>query len=235
MIPLPVTEKQLAAMIDQTNLRPQATRQEMTAFLHQVRQNGFATAAILPQWAPLASEILAESGVAVDPAVGFPLGTTTTAQKVAETRWCVRNSGPLAEIDMVMNLVWFKSGRYPEVTSDIRAVVEAAEGQPVKVIIEVPLLTRREIEVASLLVAEAGAHYVKTSTGFRALRGWRPCTADDVRLIRSAVGDRVKIKIAGGVTCIELALAAIEAGADRIGTIFGMDILKGYRRFLECC
>ena len=232
MTGIPVTEGDLARMIDQTNLKPQATRLEMEAFLREVRQNGFATAAILPLWAPLAAGVLAGSQVAVDPAVGFPFGTSSTAQKVAETQWCIQHSGPLAEIDMVMNLSWFKSGRFHEVEQDICGVVAAAEGRPVKVIIEVPLLNRSEIEIASLLVARSGAQYVKTSTGFRGLRGWRPCTAEDVCLIRSVVDEQVKVKLSGGVTFIEQVLAAAAAGADRIGTAFGMNILDGYRRLL---
>ena len=227
-----ITENDLAARIDQTNLKPQARQQDMQAFLREVRQNNFATAAILPLWTPLAAGILAGSQVAVDPAVGFPFGTSSTGQKVAETRWCIKNGGALVEIDMVMNLSWFKSGRFTEVEQDIRAVIAAAESRPVKVIIETPLLSQNEIAIASLLVAQAGAQYVKTSTGYHGLQGWRPCSVEDVRLIRSATGEQVKIKASGGITSIEQALAVIHAGADRIGTAFGMDILQGYRRFL---
>ncbi len=229
---LPRSEHELAACIDQTNLRPQATRAEMEAFLEEVREHGFATAAILPLWAPLAAEKLAGSPVAVDPAVGFPMGCASTRQKVAETAWCIAASGPHFEIDMVMNLSLFKSGRYRAVEEDIRAVVDAAEGRVVKVIIETPLLTREEIGIASLLAVQGGAHFVKTSTGFRAFKGWRACTPADVALIRAAIGDQARIKISGGVTCVEQALAALEAGAERIGTAFGMDILRGYRSLL---
>ncbi len=226
---LPQNAAELAARIDQTNLKPEATQAEMEVFLQGVRRLRFATAAILPLWAPLAAGILEGSGVAVDPAIGFPLGTQSTTQKAAEARWCVHHSGPCAELDMVMNLSLFKTGRYHAVEQDIRAVVDAAQGLPLKVIIEVSLLTQEEVAIASLLAARAGAQYIKTSTGFRGYQGWRATTPDDVRLIRAAVGDSVKVKAAGGMTSLERAWACLEAGADRIGSAYGVEILEGYR------
>jgi deoxyribose-phosphate aldolase len=224
---LPKTEGEMARCIDQTNLQPEVTQPEMTAFLHRVRELGFASAAIMPAWVPLASQILAGTGIAVDSSIGFPLGTCTTAEKAAEARWSVANSPECGELDMVMNLSLFKSGRYKEVKDDIRAVVEAADGRIVKVIIEVPLLTPAEVVIASLLCEGGGAHFIKTSTGFKAFKGWRPSTVDDVRLIKSAVSDRMKIKIAGGIFTFEQAAAALQAGASRIGTARGEQILAG--------
>jgi deoxyribose-phosphate aldolase len=226
---LPQTDAMLAALIDQTELRPNLGQAEMTAFLLNVRQKGFASAAILPAWVPLAAEILAGSGSAVGAAVGFPFGANPSEAKVAEVRWCLRHSRERTEFDMVMALGAFKSGNFAAVVEDIRAVVDAAEGCVVKVIIETPVLSPQEIITASRLCEEGGAHFVKTSTGNRGLAEFRPSTPEDVRLIRSAVSPRMKVKIAGGMTGWEVARAGLEAGADRIGSAFGDRILEGFR------
>lgn len=226
---LPQTESELAALIDQTNLKPNADQAEMTAYLQDVRACGFASAAILPCWVPLAAELLAGSGIAVDPAIGFPFGANPTSAKVAEVRWCLQRSREMTEFDMVMALNWFKSGHYAAVVEDIGAVVEAAEGRTVKVIIETPLLTAPEIITASQLCEEGGAHFVKTSTGNRGLAEYRPSSPEDVRLIRSAVSASMKVKIAGGMTSWAVARAGLEAGADRVGSAFGRQILEGFR------
>lgn len=228
-MPFPQTERELATLIDQTNLKPNATRAEMIAFLKDVRVHGYASAAILPCWTGLAAEILAGSGIAVDPAIGFPYGANPTSAKVAEVRWCLAQSPERTEFDMVMALGAFKSGDYPAVMADIQAVVEAAEGRVVKVIIETPVLTPEEITTASRLVEQGGAQFVKTSTGNRGLPEWRPSTPEDVRLIRSAVSPHMKVKIAGGMTGWALARAGLEAGADRIGSAFGGTILAEFR------
>lgn len=225
----PQSEAALAALIDQTNLKPNASRVEMSAFLQDVRAQGYASAAILPCWVPLAAAILSGSGSAVGPAIGFPFGANPTTAKVAEVRWCLAQCSNNIEFDMVMALGWFKSGDYPAVVADIHAVVEAAEGRTVKVIIETPVLTPPEIITASRLVEEGGAHFVKTSTGNRGLPEFRPSTPEDVRLIRSAVSPAMKVKIAGGMTHWALARAGLEAGADRIGSAFGSQILAGFR------
>ncbi len=226
---LPHTLQELAALIDQTNLKPDATRAEMTAYLQDVRSRGYASAAILPAWTELAAGTLAGSGIAVDPAIGFPFGANPTAAKVAEVRWCLQRSRERTEFDMVMALGLFKSGEYQAVLKDIRAVVQAAGGCVVKVIIETPVLTPQEIVTASRLVEEGGAHFVKTSTGNRGLAQYRPSTPEDVRLIRSAVSSNMKVKIAGGMTGWAVARAGLEAGADRIGSAFGATILDEFR------
>ena len=130
MSPLPRSEMELAAHIDQTNLRPQATRSEMEAFLDEVREHGFATAAILPLWAPLAAEKLAGCGVAVDPAVGFPLGSASTRQKAEETAWCIAHSGPQAEIDLRLvfgkhiSLIGSTMGNHEDFRTVMRLILE---------------------------------------------------------------------------------------------------------------
>ena len=163
---LPHTFQELAALIDQTNLKPDATRAEMTAYLQDVRAHGYASAAILPTWTELAAGILSGSGIAVDPAIGFPFGANPTTAKVAEVRWCLERSRERTEFDMVMALGLFKSGEYQAVVEDIRAVVQAAEGRMVKVIIETPALTPQEIVTASRLVEEAGALVKALQRGF---------------------------------------------------------------------
>lgn len=226
-----LTHQALTRYIDQTNLNPDASADEMAAFFREVREWGFRTAAIMPAWVPLATEILAGSDSSIVSSVGYPLGTYATASKVAETRWSIENGRADLEIDMVMNISLLKSGRHSDVERDVRAVVEAAAGHTVKVIIEAPLLSREEVITASQIAAQRGVDFIKTSTGFRAFKGMRPSTADDVHLIRRAIGERVAIKIAGGVFRLEQALRAIEAGATRIGTIAGKPIVSAYQHY----
>jgi len=225
-----ITREQLASYIDQTNLNPDATKNEMAEFIHQSRAYRFKTVALMPSWVPLASEILEGSQTSIVSSVGYPLGTCTTASKVAETHWSIQNGLSDLEIDMVMNLSLFKSQRYEEVEADIHSVVEAAQGHTTKVIIEVPLLTEDEIVIASLIAVNAGIDFIKTSTGFRAYPQMRPSTVKDIRLIKSAVNERVKLKIAGGIFSLEQALEVIDAGVMRIGTIAGVPIVEALNK-----
>jgi len=171
--------------------------------------------------------------IIIDPAIGFPLGTATSEEKVRETNWVLDQLASNAEIDMVMNIAMLKSRQYHLVVEDIKGVVQAANGHTVKVIIESPILTPDEIVIASLLCLQAGANFVKTSTGFNHFPGWRTSTPDDVRLIRTAIGDQMKIKISGGIKTLEQALDALEASADRIGTAFGVQIIDQYRSMVK--
>ena len=225
----PATALEMARTIDQTNLRPEATSEEIADFVSESRKHGFRTVALMPSWVPLATEVLEGSDTSIVSSVGFPLGTVTTAAKVSEANWSIEHGREDIEIDMVMNLPLLRSRRYREVEEDIRAVVEAAEGHTVKVIIEVPLLNQDEIVIASMIAARAGVDFVKTSTGFKAFPGMRASTPEDVRLIRSIVGAQVDVKIAGGVFTLEQALRAVKAGASRIGTIAGIPIVESYR------
>ena len=225
-----ITPNSLAWMIDQTNLNPGATQADMTDFIRLSRQYGFRTVAIMTSWVPLATEILGDARTSIVASVGFPLGTYTTASKVAEARWAIAKGRLDLEVDMVMNVALFKERRYQEVEADIRAVREVCQNHTLKVIIEVPLLAPDEIVLASQIVERAGADFVKTSTGFRGYPQMRPSTAEDVRLIRSAVGQQVQVKIAGGVFSLEQALTAIDAGATRIGTIAGIPIVDAFAK-----
>jgi len=224
------TERDIARLIDQTNLKPEATAAEIASFVTQAKEHRFCAVAIMPGWIPLANQLLGDGDTTVVAAIGFPLGTTPTEGKVRETMWAIKNGPPRTEIDMVMNVSLLKSRRYTGVENDISAVIAAAKGHIVKVIIEVPLLTPDEIIIASMLTEKTGADFVKTSTGFKAFRGWRPSTAEDVALIRQAVGDRLRIKVAGGIKNLEELLAVVEAGASRIGTSSGVGILETCRR-----
>jgi deoxyribose-phosphate aldolase len=226
-----ITEYQLAQSIDQTNLNPKATETEITDFVINARTYNFCSTAIMPAWIPLATQLLQGGQTTVVAAIGFPLGTCTTFSKVAETNWSIEHGPEDIEIDMVMNVPLIKSFRYDALEKDIRAVADAATGHTVKVIIEVPVLTCEEIVIASLIAENAGADFIKTSTGFKPLKNWRPSTTEDVRLIKSAIGSRLKIKVAGGIGTLSQAFAILEAGASRIGTSSGNAIVDAFRGY----
>lgn len=225
------TENLIARSIDQTNLRPNATEREISSFIEEAKQYNFCTVAIMPAWIPLATSILKGSQTTVVAAIDFPLGTGTTYSKLSETIWAIDHGPEDIELDMVMNIPLLKSRKYDILEKEISAVVDAAKPHIVKIIIEVPVLTQDEIVIASLIVENAGADFVKTSTGFKQFRGWRPSTVADVNLIKRAISNRLKIKVAGGISTLSQSIALIEAGASRIGTSSGVAIIKTYRQF----
>lgn len=143
--------------------------------------------------------------------VGFPSGADTTFVKVADARDLL--AAGVDELDMVINVGALKSGRYDQVRNDIRAVVDAGQGTPVKAILEIAYLTRDEIRRGSLLAVEAGASYIKTGTGWAG----KPTTVDTIRLIKETVGDSAKIKAAGGVRSLDVLLEMVDAGCSRFG------------------
>ncbi len=208
----------IASYIDHTLLKAQATSAEIGQLCAEAKQFGFASVCVNPYYVAEAARLLAGSSVAVCTVIGFPLGMNTTAIKVAETTDAVNNGA--TEIDMVINVGALKERNTELVRDEIAAVVRAAEGRLVKVILETCLLDKEEIELASKLSAEAGAQFVKTSTGFST----GGATAEDVRLMKSAAGAGVKVKASGGVRDYAAALAMIEAGAERIGTSNGIQI-----------
>ncbi|MEZ4675001.1 MAG: deoxyribose-phosphate aldolase [Caldilineaceae bacterium] len=175
-----------------------------------------------PTWVPLCTELLADAQSVVCTVIGFPLGATLTATKVAETREVVALGA--REVDMVMNIGRLKDGDHVAVAADIAAVVEAAHGLNalVKVIIETCLLSQEEKIVAALLTQAAGADFVKTSTGFNS----GGATVDDVRLLRLAVGPAMGVKAAGGVRSAADALQMIGVGATRLGASAGVKIVE---------
>jgi deoxyribose-phosphate aldolase len=186
----------------------------------EAAEHRFAAVCVNPVYVDLAAHLLAGSGVKVATVVGFPLGATYTAVKVLETREAVLRKAD--EIDMVMNIAAAKAGQWEAITGEIRQVVAAAEGKPVKVILETALLTDEEKRRACEAAVAAGAHYVKTSTGF----GPGGATEEDVRLLRSTVGDRAGVKASGGIRTKQQAEKMLAAGATRLGTSAGSAILS---------
>ncbi|HET9597918.1 MAG TPA: deoxyribose-phosphate aldolase [Anaeromyxobacteraceae bacterium] len=207
--------------IDHTVLKAETTRETVARFCEEARRFGFAAVCVSPCWVPFAKDRLAGSGVKVATVIGFPLGASTSATKAFEAR-DARAAGA-DELDMVVNIGALKDGRDEVVERDIRGVVEAAAGAPVKVIIETSALTDEEKVRACTLARRAGAAFVKTSTGF----GKGGATAEDVRLMKAAVGEGVQVKASTGVKTREDADRLIAAGATRLGTSSGPAIVEG--------
>lgn len=219
-------KKPLAKYIDHTLLKPDATPEDIKKLCAEAREYGFASVCVNSCYAALASAELEGSGVEVCCVVGFPLGAMDMASKAIEARNAV--AAGAQEIDMVMNIGRLKGVEYEYVRADIATVVQTA-GVPVKVIIETCLLSDDEKRWACQIAEQAGAAFVKTSTGFSS----GGATVEDVRLMRSAVSDKVRVKAAGGIRDYQTAMAMIEAGADRLGASAGIAILKGARGGME--
>lgn len=218
-----MTPGELAARIDQTLLAPTAIPAQVQALCEGARKYRFRAVCVSPAYVPLAARHLEGSQVRVCTVVGFPLGTSTPAAKAYEAEEAVRSGA--GDVDMVVNIGRLKAGHLDYVRDEIRAVVRAAaraaEGIVVKVIIEACHLTDEEKVAACRLAEEAGAHFVKTSTGF----GPGGATLEDVRLLRRAVGNRLGIKASGGIRTLAQAVALLEAGADVLGTSSGEAIM----------
>ncbi|MEW6544808.1 MAG: deoxyribose-phosphate aldolase [Nitrospirota bacterium] len=210
----------LPSLIDHTVLRPEATRADVLRACAEARRYGFAVVFVPPCYVREAVEILAGAPIAVGAPVGFPLGAQTTGIKIAEAREAHELGA--GELDMVLNISRLKSGDLDAVRDEIRAVIEATPGAGHKVILETCYLTRQEKITACRLALEAGADFVKTSTGF----GPGGATVDDVRLMKEAVSGRARVKASGGIRDLKTALALLEAGADRIGTSASVAIME---------
>lgn len=221
---LRISAKELAAMIDHTLLKPEATPSEVEQICKEAIEFEFASVCINPGFVAVAKQKLQGSNVKVCSVVGFPLGATTTKSKVYEAQEAIENGAQ--EVDMVINVGRLKSRDHEYVENDIRAVVAVAHsnGAIVKVIIETCLLTDEEKEKACLLAKNASADFVKTSTGFN--KGG--ATMADVALMRKTVGDKMGVKASGGVRSYGDAIRMVESGATRIGTSSGVKII------LEC-
>lgn len=213
------TKASIAKTIDHTLLKPTATAEQIRELCSEARANHFASVCVNPRWVPLVAKELNNSDVLVCTVIGFPLGANPTDIKVEETKWAVKNGAQ--EVDMVIDLGSMKGGDYKAVEEDIRAVVKAAGKATVKVIIETCFLSNDEKRIACEAAMKAGAHFVKTSTGF----GTGGATVEDVKLMRKTVGDAMKVKASGGVRSYHDAIAMLEAGADRIGTSSGVAIV----------
>jgi deoxyribose-phosphate aldolase len=216
------TARDWASLIDHTLLKPEASENDIKKLCSEAAQYGFASVCVNPTWVKKASEFLRGTNVPVCTVIGFPLGATISDVKAYETRRAIFNGA--REVDMVINIGALKSGDDCTVEDDIRQVVEAAHENGIlcKVIIETALLTDEEKVRASLAAKNAGADFVKTSTGFA--KGG--ATVADVALMRRVVGRDLGVKASGGVKGIEDAKAMVEAGATRIGASVGVKIAQ---------
>lgn len=215
-------DKNLASMIDHTLLKAQATKEEVITLCAEAKEYQFATVCVNPSYIELAKNELTDSNVGITTVIGFPLGASTTEVKAFETTDAL-NKGA-TEIDMVLNIGMMKSKEYQSVKKDIKAVVDAAKDRGiVKVILETCYLTDEEIEMASKLSIEAGADFVKTSTGF----GTSGATQKHISLMREVVGPDKGVKASGGIRNNEVAQAMVDAGASRIGASSSIAIVEG--------
>ncbi|NLM75883.1 MAG: deoxyribose-phosphate aldolase [Clostridiaceae bacterium] len=213
-------KKELAKMIDHTLLKPDATKEQIRKLCSEAKKFGFASVCVNSYYTDLVSNELKGSDVKTCVVVGFPLGAMLTDVKVCEAGEAVKNGAQ--EIDMVINVGALKNQDYDYVEKDIKAVVDAVCGKAlVKVIIETCFLTDEEKIIACKLAQKAGAHFVKTSTGF----GPGGATVQDVKLMRETVGNSMGVKASGGIRDYEKAAAMIEAGANRIGASSSVDIV----------
>lgn len=210
-----------AAMIDHTLLKADATRDQIEKICTEAKQYVFASVCVNPTWVKYSAELLAGTDVKVCTVIGFPLGASTSAVKAFETKDAIANGA--GEIDMVINIGALKNGEFDVVRDDIKAVVDAANGTLVKVIFETCLLTEEEKIKACELSVEAGADFVKTSTGFST----GGATAEDIALMRKTVGPDLGVKASGGVRNLEDMNRMIDNGATRIGASSGVAIMNG--------
>ena len=207
--------------IDHTLLKPDASQEQIETLIEEAKKYDFASVCVNPTWVSFAAQALKGTDVKVCTVIGFSLGANTPELKAFETSDAIQNGAN--EIDMVINIGSLKSQNFDLVEKDIRAVVEAAKGTLVKVIIETCLLTDDEKVKACQIAQKAGADFVKTSTGFST----GGATVADVALMRKTVGPDMGVKASGGARSYEDALAFIKAGATRIGASSGVAIMEG--------
>lgn len=221
-----ISAKELAAMFDHTNLKAFASEQDFELLCREAAENHFAMVAINSSPVALCKRLLEGSGVHVGAAISFPLGQTTVETKVFETENAIQNGAD--EIDYVLNVGELKQGNLDYIRREMESIVAVCRKNRVicKVIFENCYLTRDEIRSAAQIAREVGPDFIKTSTGF----GTGGATVEDVRLMKETVGDKVRVKAAGGIRDLDTCLAMIEAGAERIGTSSSLKILEEYNR-----
>ncbi len=212
--------KDIANLIDHTNLYPQASQADIIKLCEEAVKYKFLSVCINPVYVPLAVSILKNKSPRVCTVIGFPLGAISGEMKFAEARFLIHQGAD--ELDMVLNIGALKENKIEIIKNEIEKVVNAADGNCVKVIIETYLLDKEEKILACNLVQDCGANFVKTSTGFS--RGG--ATFEDVKLIKKTVGDHLGIKASGGIKTKEAVLSFIDAGANRIGTSRGVEIIS---------
>lgn len=206
--------------IDHTLLKAQATRSEIECLCQEAKKYQFMSVCVNPYWVAYANELLHDTSVKVCTVIGFPLGANTSSVKAFEAKEAVKTGAD--EVDMVINVGLVKDGLWDQVQADIKAVVDAAKPVLVKVIIETCLLEHDEIVNSCQAAQQAGADFVKTSTGFST----GGATVDDVALMRQTVGPDMGVKASGGIHTFEEAQALIEAGASRLGASKGVAIVQ---------
>ncbi|HHV99262.1 MAG TPA: deoxyribose-phosphate aldolase [Clostridiaceae bacterium] len=216
-----IDRKTIASMIDHTLLKATATPEQIVQCCNQAKQYNFASVCANPCFVKLMSEELKGSGVKVCTVIGFPLGANSAEVKAFEAAKAVEDGAD--EIDMVINVGEIKAGNLKYVENEIKEVVRASQNAVVKVIIETCFLDDNEKVIACKLAQNAGAGFVKTSTGF----GTGGAKAEDVRLMRQTVGNSMGVKASGGIRSLDDVLKMIEAGANRIGTSSGIAIIEG--------
>lgn len=221
-----ISAKELAAMFDHTNLKAFASEQDFELLCREAAENHFAMVAINSSPVALCKRLLEGSGVHVGAAISFPLGQTTVETKVFETENAIQNGAD--EIDYVLNVGELKQGNLDYIRREMESIVAICRKNRVicKVIFENCYLTQDEIRSAAQIAREVGPDFIKTSTGF----GTGGATVEDVRLMKETVGDKVRVKAAGGIRDLDTCLAMIEAGAERIGTSSSLKILEEYNR-----
>lgn len=221
-------KKALNKYFDHTLLKPEATSEQIDKLCEEAAKYDFYSVCVNSCYVARCTEKLHGTDVKIAAVVGFPLGACTSRTKAFETEEACMDGA--SEVDMVLNVGVFKNGDYDYIRDDIYAVVEAAAkyNAIVKVILETCLLTDDEIEEACKLAKEAGAHFVKTSTGFNS----SGATVTDVALMKKTVGDALEVKASGGIRDYDTAMAMIEAGADRIGASASVAIMEVYEN--EC-
>ncbi|MTV50153.1 deoxyribose-phosphate aldolase [Heliobacillus mobilis] len=219
------TKDQVARTIDHTLLKPDAVEAEIVSLCREAVANRFAAVCVNPIWVPTCAKHLKNESVKVATVIGFPLGANCTEIKAKEAQAALQAGA--AELDMVLNVGWAKQGHWDKVQEDIATVVEEARQYPgavVKVILETAFLSDDEIVEACHRSVQAGAEFVKTSTGF----GPAGATVEHVALMGKAVGERAKVKASGGIRTAEKAAQMLSAGADRLGTSASIAILNGF-------
>ena len=211
--------KTIANLIDYTNLRQDAIDSDIISLCEEAKKFGFASVCVNPVHVKLAASILKNDKTKTCSVIGFPLGANSFEMKFAETRFLVHQG--VEEVDMVLNIGALKEGKHDVIKQEVSKVVDASDGICVKVIIEACLLNDEEKIVASKIAIDAGAAFIKTSTGF----SFNGATIEDVRLIRKTVGNEVGVKASGGLNTLKKVQSMIDAGANRIGTSSGASLM----------
>ena len=231
-----LTREQLAKTIDQTLLNPVATPKDIEKLCINAKKEHFAAVVINPTNVVMAAKILGGTDVKVCAVIGYPLGANTIETKIFESRDCIKKGA--GELDVVINLGAVKSGNYEYLERELSVLVSVIRREQIaeynrhiniKVILETGILSKDEIKKVSSIIERSGADFIKTSTGF----GVKGVELDDVRLIREVVTRNIGVKAAGGIKTFEDAQALIDAGATRLGTSSGINIIKEYSTIFD--